>query len=202
MRIKMKKKDPIRKETCVMCGEKYSNSDRKSVVCNSCNVIGRMDKNKEDCEDCEHLIDQHSSNAGCLLCVCKVCVGIESSDNDLLDKPGIQIIGAKVVGLCSEHQNFMIDVVEDKYGNVVSDDQIYCLECNLNSSDNKSTNFEFERMPNAQSVKNAIKECEGKHIQQVAYSTYHDSLTQICFNCKKIRSDLDISFLNDIGGFK
>lgn len=39
-------------------------------------------------------------------------------------------------------------------------------------------------------VKEAIKECEGKHIQQVCYSTYHDALTQICFTCKEIRTSL------------
>ena len=35
-----------------------------------------------------------------------------------------------------------------------------------------------------------IGKCEGKHIQQVVYSTYHKALTQICFGCKKIRTSL------------
>lgn len=39
-------------------------------------------------------------------------------------------------------------------------------------------------------VKDAIKECEGKHVQQIAYSSYHDAFTQICFGCKKIRTSL------------
>ena len=39
-------------------------------------------------------------------------------------------------------------------------------------------------------VKSHIKSCEGKHIQQIAYSSYHDALTQICFGCKKIRTSL------------
>ena len=39
-------------------------------------------------------------------------------------------------------------------------------------------------------VQQKIKDCEGKHIQQVAYSSYHDALTQICFGCKKIRTSL------------
>ena len=43
---------------------------------------------------------------------------------------------------------------------------------------------------NQEMVKKWIKECEGKHIQQVAYSSYHDALTQICFTCKKIRTSL------------
>jgi len=35
-----------------------------------------------------------------------------------------------------------------------------------------------------------IKECEGKHIQQVVFSTYHKALTQICFGCGKVRTML------------
>lgn len=40
-------------------------------------------------------------------------------------------------------------------------------------------------------VKFHIKSCEGRHIQQVAYSSYHDALTQVCFNCQLIRTSLD-----------
>jgi len=36
-----------------------------------------------------------------------------------------------------------------------------------------------------------IQKCEGKHRQQVCYSTYHNALTQICFDCKLIRSNID-----------
>ena len=39
-------------------------------------------------------------------------------------------------------------------------------------------------------IKQCIKDCEGKHIQQIVYSSYHDALTQICFSCKKIRTSL------------
>lgn len=39
-------------------------------------------------------------------------------------------------------------------------------------------------------VKKCIQDCEGNHIQQIAYSSYHDALTQICFGCKKIRTSL------------
>ena len=35
-----------------------------------------------------------------------------------------------------------------------------------------------------------IENCEGRHIQQVIYSTYHKALTQICFGCKKVRTSL------------
>lgn len=43
---------------------------------------------------------------------------------------------------------------------------------------------------NQGAVKNHIKSCEGKHIQQIAYSSYHDALTQICFTCQEIRTSL------------
>jgi len=46
-------------------------------------------------------------------------------------------------------------------------------------------------LPNQNSVKKFIKECEGKHVQQIAYSSYHDALTQICFNCNVVRTSLD-----------
>ncbi len=39
-------------------------------------------------------------------------------------------------------------------------------------------------------VRKHINKCEGKHVQQAIYSTYHDCLTQICYGCKKIRSNL------------
>jgi len=35
-----------------------------------------------------------------------------------------------------------------------------------------------------------IKYCEGKHIQQVVFSTYHKALTQICFGCGAVRTML------------
>ena len=50
--------------------------------------------------------------------------------------------------------------------------------------------FDIEFLPLDSLVKGAIKECEGKHVQQVCYSTYHDALTQICFGCKKIRTSI------------
>jgi len=50
--------------------------------------------------------------------------------------------------------------------------------------------FEVTFFDNNESLKQSIKDCEGKHIQQVAYSSYHDALTQVCFGCKKIRTSL------------
>ncbi len=43
-----------------------------------------------------------------------------------------------------------------------------------------------------ENVRRHIKECEGKHIQQVAYSSYHDALTQVCFGCNKVRTNLKL----------
>lgn len=51
-------------------------------------------------------------------------------------------------------------------------------------------NFEYEYIEKMEDVREHIRECEGVHTQQVAYSTFHDSLTQICFGCSKIRSSL------------
>lgn len=39
-------------------------------------------------------------------------------------------------------------------------------------------------------IKIIIKRCEGNHVQQIAYSSYHDALTQICFGCGKIRTSM------------
>ena len=50
--------------------------------------------------------------------------------------------------------------------------------------------FELIFYIDQEDVKEFIKDCEGKHIQQVVYSSYHDALTQICFTCKKIRTSL------------
>ena len=50
--------------------------------------------------------------------------------------------------------------------------------------------FKFEKLLTQEEVRENIQDCEGKHMQQVAYSTYHDALTQICFGCQKIRSNV------------
>ena len=49
--------------------------------------------------------------------------------------------------------------------------------------------FELERLETMEEVRKQIQSCEGKHNQQVCYSTFHDCLTQICFECKKIRTN-------------
>lgn len=47
--------------------------------------------------------------------------------------------------------------------------------------------FEYELLPSIDAVREQIRVCEGKHVQQVIYSTYMDALTQICFTEQKIR---------------
>ncbi len=50
--------------------------------------------------------------------------------------------------------------------------------------------MKIERFETQEEVRNHIKQCEGKHKQQVCYSTYHDALTQVCFGCNKVRTNL------------
>ena len=47
--------------------------------------------------------------------------------------------------------------------------------------------MEIESKETAGDVRAYIRNCQlHNHIHQVAYSTYHDALTQICFTCKKV----------------
>lgn len=50
--------------------------------------------------------------------------------------------------------------------------------------------FEYQYLSTQEKVREYIRNCEGKHSQQVAYSTFHDALTQICYGCLKIRSNI------------
>jgi hypothetical protein len=50
--------------------------------------------------------------------------------------------------------------------------------------------FEYELLPESQ-VRNHIRNCEGRHVQQVIFSTFMDTLTQICFTCLKVRSSIE-----------
>ena len=41
-------------------------------------------------------------------------------------------------------------------------------------------------------VKKMIKICQDdEHVQQVAFSTYHNCLTQICFTCNQVRTSIE-----------
>lgn len=50
--------------------------------------------------------------------------------------------------------------------------------------------FDLVRLDSQEAVRANIQECEGKHMQQVAYSTFHDALTQICYGCQVIRTNI------------
>ena len=50
--------------------------------------------------------------------------------------------------------------------------------------------LEYEHVPNLQDLSKQIAECEGRHTQQAVYSTFHGALTQICYGCLKVRSQI------------
>lgn len=54
---------------------------------------------------------------------------------------------------------------------------------------NNIVHFEYEYLPTMELVREQIKGCESRHTQQIAYSSFHDCLTQICFGCRKIRTN-------------
>ena len=52
--------------------------------------------------------------------------------------------------------------------------------------------FTYKNLNTQDEVRNHIRDCEGRHSQQVAYSTFHDSLTQVCFGCRAVRTNIKI----------
>jgi hypothetical protein len=50
--------------------------------------------------------------------------------------------------------------------------------------------FGLERVGSYDEVVTFTKACEGRHMQQVSYSTYHQALTQVCFGCKVVRTNI------------
>ena len=51
----------------------------------------------------------------------------------------------------------------------------------------KPNKFKLLNLHELTHVTKIIKKCQkGNHVQQVAYSTYHNGLTQICFTCRTI----------------
>lgn len=50
--------------------------------------------------------------------------------------------------------------------------------------------FDYEYYKTQEEVRKHIQECEGHHVQQAIYSTFHDCLTQVCYVCRKIRTNL------------
>ena len=52
--------------------------------------------------------------------------------------------------------------------------------------------FTYKYYKTQEEVREHIRGCEGRHSQQVAYSTFHDSLTQVCFGCCAVRTNIEI----------
>jgi len=48
----------------------------------------------------------------------------------------------------------------------------------------------YEHVPTQEEVRKHIEKCEGKHVQQAVYSTFHGALTQVCYGCLKVRSTI------------
>lgn len=51
--------------------------------------------------------------------------------------------------------------------------------------------FTYEKLEDTEAVERAIDDCEGRHVQQVCYSSFMGTLTQLCFTCGKIRSTIN-----------
>lgn len=50
-------------------------------------------------------------------------------------------------------------------------------------------------LANTQELEEIIEKCEGKHVQQVVYSTYHKGMTRICFGCMEVTTTIPITKL-------
>ena len=66
-----------------------------------------------------------------------------------------------------------------------------CFLMGLSENKKMYRDFEMECFKlRFEDVRESIRNCEGKHMQQVAYSSYHDAVTQICFGCRKIKTSM------------
>jgi len=50
--------------------------------------------------------------------------------------------------------------------------------------------LKYEHIHTIDALLHQINKCEGRHSQQVAFSTFHHSLTQVCWGCMMVRSNL------------
>ena len=50
--------------------------------------------------------------------------------------------------------------------------------------------FDYE-IHTLEEIRKHIQECEGRHVQQAVFSTFMNSLTQICFTCQKVRGMIE-----------
>lgn len=48
----------------------------------------------------------------------------------------------------------------------------------------------YELLDSVDAVRKQIAACEGRHVQQVAYSSFMGALTQICFTERRVRSTI------------
>ncbi len=62
------------------------------------------------------------------------------------------------------------------------------LYCQSHPEGCPDVNFTYELLGSLGEVRDQIKLCEGHHVQQVAFSSFMDALTQVCFTEQKIRS--------------
>lgn len=63
----------------------------------------------------------------------------------------------------------------------------------------KDNLFELEGFDSLEVVRRFVTDCQkDNHVQQVAFTTYHDALTQICFDCQKIRTNMEVEDSKDI----
>ena len=52
-----------------------------------------------------------------------------------------------------------------------------------------ATNWECEYFEEIDEILEKIEICQkNDHVQQVAYSTFEQAFTQVCFNCQKVRT--------------
>ena len=49
----------------------------------------------------------------------------------------------------------------------------------------------LQHLETMEEVHREIQKCEGRHRQQVAFSSFHDALTQICFGCGVVRTSFE-----------
>ena len=60
----------------------------------------------------------------------------------------------------------------------------------LSLSEALTHKMEVYTLETIEEVLKMIQSCEGNHTQQIAYSSYHNALTQICFDCDCVRTNL------------
>lgn len=62
---------------------------------------------------------------------------------------------------------------------------------NIELKPEKSPKRFFVYVSSETDLRNRIRYCQmEKHIQQVAFSTYHNCLTQVCFTCEKVSTSI------------